>query len=142
MNSAASSPYATANQPRPTIAPASSGPAAEAIVLAVKFSVLAAATSDAGSTRGTTAPRVDEATANAPDWTATSTSSSARLRSPASACRSSPSVQPHSTSDDPMSSTRRSAASAIAPPHNPNTTSGRKPTAPSRPTQNEEPVMS
>ena len=71
------------------MAPASSGPAADASVLAVKFSVLAEATSDAGSTRGTTAPRVDEATANAPDWTATSTSSSARLRSPASACRSS-----------------------------------------------------
>jgi|GEM_PF-3512264 len=38
------------------------------------------------------------------------------------------------------SGTRRSTASAIAPPHNPNTTSGTSPNKPVRPTQDEDPV--
>ena len=51
-------------------------------------------------------------------------------------------MHPHRTSDDPNSSSRRSTASATAPPHNPNMISGTRPTSPSIPTQNEDPVSS
>src|SRR5512133_812670 len=109
---------------------------------AVNDRVLAAGTSGTGSTRGTIAPRVEEATANPAAWTATSPSSSGRLARSSSAAASSAPVHPHRVSDDPSSSSRRSTASATAPPQSPNNTSGTSPTSPSVPTQNEEPVSS
>jgi hypothetical protein len=109
---------------------------------AVNDRVLAAGTSDVASTRGTIAPRVEEATANPAACTATSPSSSGRLASPSRAATSSPPVHPHRVNDDPSSSSRRSTASATAPPHSPNITSGTSPTSPSMPTQNDDPVSS
>jgi hypothetical protein len=109
---------------------------------AVNDRVLAAGTSPVGRTRGTIAPRVEEATANPAAWTATSPSSRGRLASPATAAASSAPVQPHRVSDDASSSRRRSTASATAPPQSPNSTSGTSPTTPSMPTQNEDPVSS
>jgi hypothetical protein len=109
---------------------------------AVNDTVLAAGTSSVGSTRGTIAPRVEEATANPAAWTATSPSSRGRLARSNRAAASSPPVQPHRVSDDPSSSSRRSTASATAPPQSPNMTSGTSPTSPSMPTQNEDPVSS
>ena len=109
---------------------------------AVNDSVLAAGTSGSGRTRGTIAPRVEEATANPAACTATSPSSRGRPATPSRAAASSPPVHAHSSSDDPSSSSRRSTASATAPPHSPNRTSGTRPTSPSIPTQNEDPVSS
>ena len=111
-------------------------------LVAVNDSVLADGTSEAGSTRGTIAPRVEKATANPAAWTATSPSSRGRLASPVMAATSSPPVHAHSSSDDPSSSRRRSTASATAPPQSPNSTSGTSPASPSIPTQNEDPVSS
>src|SRR5215217_3549861 len=107
---------------------------------AVNDTVLAAGTSSAGSTRGTIAPWVEEATANPAACTATSPSSSGRLATSSRAAASSPPVHPHRVSDAPSSSSRRSTASATAPPQSPNITSGTSPTSPSIPTQNEDPV--
>ena len=59
---------------------------------AVNDSVLADGTSEAGSTLGTIAPRVEEATANPAAWTATSPSSRGRLARPSRAATSSPPV--------------------------------------------------
>jgi hypothetical protein len=109
---------------------------------AVNDRVLAAGTSGVGRTRGTIAPLVEEATANPAAWTATRPSSSGRLANPSRAAASSPPVQAHRVSDDPSSSRRRSTASATAPPQSPNTISGTRPTIPSMPTQNEDPVSS
>ena len=66
---------------------------------AVNDSVLAAGTSSAGRTRGTIAPRVEEATANPAACTATSPSSRGRPATPSRVAASSPPVHAHSSSD-------------------------------------------
>src|SRR5215475_10200781 len=143
VNSTASMPYAAANPPsRAITTPASSGPATEPTLATVKLRVLAAGTSGAGISRGTIALRTGEVTANAPDCTATRARTNARLASPSRACTSSARVTAQVTEDEASSSIRRSTASATAPPHSPNTTSGPSATSPSIPTQNEEPVIS
>ena len=86
--------------------------------------------------------RVGEVTANAADCTPTSTSSSAMLRRPASACTSRASVTIQVSADAHSSSRRRSTASATAPPYRPKTISGTSPTRPSMPTQNEDRLTS
>jgi hypothetical protein len=108
---------------------------------AVNDRVLAAGTGSAGSTRGTIAPGRGGHREPAA-WTATRPSSNGRVATFSRAAASSPPVHPHRVSDDPSSSSRRSTASATAPPQSPNSTSGTSPTSPSMPTQNEDPVSS
>ena len=114
--------------------PASSGPATAPACTTVMFSAFAAGSCSAGSSRGITALRVGWFTARNPDCTANSTSTNHTPPAPVAAVT-------HRTSDvaaipEPVSSsrTRRSTASAIAPPHRPNSTSGTSPKTPVRPT--------
>ncbi len=143
VNSSASVAYATGKPPHfAMITPASSGPATVPTFVTVKFSVLAAGTSERSSSRGRIALRVGEVTANAADWIPTSTMISTRLSSPSSAWASSPRVTTQVAVAEISSSLRRSTASATAPPHSPNTISGTSPTRPSTPTQNDDRVRS
>ena len=78
--------------------------------------------------RGMIAPRADEATANAPDCTATSARISGTLSSPSRRLHQQRRASPASVpTDDRRYSRRRSTTSAIAPPYRPNTTSGTQP---------------
>src|SRR5512144_868701 len=82
VNRTASTAYAAANDHRASTTPASSGPTTIPVVIAVNCNVFAAGTDDVGTIRGITAPHVDDDTAYAPAWTATSVSMTARLRRP------------------------------------------------------------
>ena len=98
------------------------------------LSALAAGSCSGGSSRGITALRAGWLTARNADCTAKSVSTSHTPPTPLAAVT-------HSASDEsaipaPLnsSSVRRSIASAIAPPHSPNTTSGTSPKRPVSPT--------
>ena len=82
----------------------------------VKFKVLPAVMSSGGSSRGTSAPRVGEAIAKAPDCSATSASNSHLLSSPSNACTSRAPVTAHATIEATISKVRRSTASETEPP--------------------------
>ena len=91
--------------------------------------------------RGMIAPRAADAIAKLADCTATRARISRTLLSPNRVCSSRPIVPPHVTRDAIRYSTRRSTASAIAPPYRPNTTIGTSPTRPTRPTISDERVI-
>ena len=114
--------------------PANSGPTTAPNVITVKLSVFAAGSSPGVTRRGMTALRAGWLIASSADCTANSTSTTQTPPAPLAAVT-------HSASDiaampAPLirSSVRRSIASAIAPPHSPNTTSGTSPNRPVRPT--------
>ena len=88
--------------------------------------------------RGMIAPRVADAIANTADWIATSTRISPTLRTLRMVWASRASVTSHVPTEDRKYSSRRSMASAIAPPYRPNTTIGSSPTSPTSPTVSEE----
>ena len=120
--------------------PASSGPAIAPACTTVMFSALAAGSSAAGSSRGSTALRVGWLTARNAVCTENSTSTVQTPPMPLVAVTQRASELTAMPAPVTSSSTRRSTASAMAPPHSPNTISGTRPNSPVSPTQAEEPV--
>jgi hypothetical protein len=88
------------------------------------------------------APLVEELTAKPAAPSATVPSSTYTSGTPSSDWTRMSTVLTQATSDPATSSLRRSTASATAPPHSPNTTSGMRLARPSMPTQNDDPVSS
>ena len=104
------------------------------------FSALAAGSCSAGSRRGITALRVGWFTARNAVCTANRQSTSQTPPTPVAAVTQSTSDMAAIPAPVSRSSTRRSTASAIAPPHRPKNTSGTSPKMPVRPTYADEPV--
>ncbi len=108
----------------------------------VKPSAFAAISSRIGTTRAIAALRVGAFTAANDCCTPYSTRTTATESSPAAACNHSSAVVITMPRLLTAITVRRSTASAIAPPHSPNTISTPSPTAPVRPTYADEPVRS
>ena len=114
--------------------PASSGPTIAPNCITVMLSELAAATCSAGRIRGIAADRVGELTAKNACWNDSRQSTTHTLFSARAACSQRNTDATASPTEAMMSNTRRSIASASAPPHNPNTTSGTRAKTPESPT--------
>ena len=120
--------------------PATSGPAIAPACMTVMFSELAAGSSAAGTSRGSSALRVGWLTAKNACCTANSDSSSQTFVEPANACtanRPLVTIRPMVVTSRIV---RRSNTSASAPPYRPKTTRGTRPNTPVSPTYAEEPV--
>jgi hypothetical protein len=120
--------------------PASSGPATAPVWNTVIVSALAAGSCSEGRSRGSTALRVGWSTAMNAVWRANSDSTSHTPPSPVAAVTNSSSDVPAIPVTVTSSRVRRSTASAIAPPHKPNTISGTSPNRPVSPTHADESV--
>jgi hypothetical protein len=105
------------------------------------FSALAAGSCSAGISRGITALRVGWLTARKADCAANSTSTTHTFAVAVVALTHSASEVRAIPAPVISRSSRRSTASAIAPPHSPKTTSGTRPNSPVRPTYADEPVI-
>ena len=114
--------------------PASKGPTTAPNVVTVKLRVFAAGSRAGVTRRGITALRAGWLIASSADCTANSTSSEPDAPTPLAAITHSASDIAAMPAPVIRSSVRRSIASAIAPPHSPNTTSGTSPNSPVRPT--------
>jgi hypothetical protein len=115
-------------------APAASGPNTAPNMKTVNSSALAGATSPTGTRRGITALRVGRLTATNACCTPSRASTSHTECRLAKACAQSSAEVTAMPAPVTISNVRRSTASAMAPPHSPNTTSATRPTAPVRPT--------
>ena len=102
--------------------------------ITVMFNELAAATWSAGSMRGIAAERVGWLIAKKACWTESRHSTTQTLFSASAACNHNNTDATASPHDAMMSSSRRSIASAHAPPHRPNTIRGTSANRPESPT--------
>ena len=126
--------YSVDRSTQRSITPASSGPTIAPNCMTVMFNALAAGSWSPGSIRGIAAARVGELIAKNACCTErrhSTTHTLSRARADCSHSSTEAAANPH---DVMISSRRRSIASAQAPPHSPNTTSGTRANSPDNPT--------